>query len=75
MKFKEWIEVEGFKIDKIAEKIGISRQALSYLINGHHVPSLKVAVKIEKLTKGKVKCKDWIDELGDNQTKKDDSVE
>ena len=37
-----------------ADKIGISRSYLSDILNGNKVPSLPVAVRIERLTGGKV---------------------
>ena len=37
-----------------ADRIGISRSYLSDILNGHKIPSLPVAVRIEELTGGKV---------------------
>ena len=35
---------------EIAEKAGISQQMVSYIINGDRIPSIEVAVKLEKAT-------------------------
>ena len=60
MKIKEFVEKE-FKgnASEFARKAGISRQCVNYWINGLRKPSIKLAIKIEKITKGAVKVKDW----------------
>ena len=42
-----------------AEFFGISRSHFSMILNGSALPSRKLAAKIEALTKGRVKARDW----------------
>ena len=59
-KLRRWIEGSGMSQNQVAEKLKISKASLSRYVNGSRVVSVKVAVKIEKLTKGKIKCADLI---------------
>lgn len=50
----EFITQSGESRSAWADRIGISRSYLSDILNGHKVPSLPLAVKIERLTGGAV---------------------
>lgn len=43
-----------------AARIGVSASYLSSLLNGHRVPSLQVAARIEALTDGQVPAASWV---------------
>lgn len=46
---------------QLARQANISRSYLSELVNGAKVPSLKVAMAIERATRGKVKAASWLE--------------
>lgn len=59
-KLKEYISSRKTLNNTIAaEKLGISRNHFQCILSGRRNPSLAVAVRIEKLTKGKVKPSHW----------------
>ena len=58
-KLQTYINENGLKHSWFAGKIGISPTQLSYLLNNHRKPSLQLAVKIDRETKGKVSVYDW----------------
>lgn len=62
MKFADWIEEEGYRKQKVAEKLGISSTAIYSILSETYLPGLETAVAIERLTKGKVRCEDWLTE-------------
>lgn len=45
----------------VAEKLGISTATLTDILRKDHLPSLKVAFRIEFYTKGLVSVYDWFD--------------
>lgn len=45
-----------------AERLGITKSYLSDLVNGKRVPSLELAVRIERETSGRVTAASWITE-------------
>jgi transcriptional regulator with XRE-family HTH domain len=51
---EKFISQSGESRTAWADRIGISRSYLSDILNGHKIPSLAVAVRIEELTGGKV---------------------
>lgn len=57
---KKWRKDNGYKQDSLAKALGCHQSIISSYENNLATPSLKVAVKIEELTKGKIKCKHWI---------------
>ena len=60
MKLQEYLEKYGIKNNFFAEKVGTSPQTIDRLINAGYLPSLKLAIAIEKETKNKVNLyKDW----------------
>lgn len=50
------------KIDQktFASMINTTQATLSRVINGKFKPTLELAVAIEKVTNGKVRCEDWL---------------
>lgn len=63
MNLSEYLKSEGIKQYVFAEKLGVSQSCLTQLLSGDRKPSLSLAVDIENITKGKVKCKIWIQNL------------
>jgi transcriptional regulator with XRE-family HTH domain len=64
--FSRWIK-ESLKADgthwtseEVCEYIGISLSQLDHIRSGRSVPSLRVAVKIEELTGGRIPCGYWV---------------
>lgn len=54
-KIKKRIDIKVY-----AEKIGITAESLSQIINGHVVPQMRTAKKIEEATEGEVTAEDVI---------------
>ncbi len=59
MKFREWIETNGFQKKHIAKLLKIQKTYLSRILREGTV-NLRVALDIEKLTKGQVRCTDLL---------------
>jgi DNA-binding XRE family transcriptional regulator len=74
MKLADWIEQEGYRKQKIAEKLGISSTAIYSILSGTYLPGLETAVAIERLTKGKVRCEDWLIEKPKNEKQESSKV-
>lgn len=55
---REYIQSSGVKHCFFAQEIGIQPNTLSRILNGY-VPTLKMAIDIEKYTKGKISVYDW----------------
>jgi addiction module HigA family antidote len=45
----EIIDAHGMKMTEAADRLGVSRQALSRLVNGHYGLSAEMAIRFEKL--------------------------
>lgn len=61
MKLNEWLEQQAMPKWMFAARLEIHPSALSHILSGSRKPNLKIALKIEALTKGKVKVKQWAD--------------
>lgn len=63
MKLKDFLKKEGLTYAKFAEMLGdeIQGQSLKNIACGNRRPSLKLALKIEQVTKGKVAPKDLLE--------------
>ncbi len=61
-KFAEWIANNDKKQRAVAQRLKISTSSLHDLIRKNQIPSLKVAVEIEKYTKGAITVYDWLDQ-------------
>lgn len=55
---REYIESSGLKHCFFAQEIGVQPNTLSRILNGY-TPTLKIAIDIEKYTKGKISVYDW----------------
>lgn len=62
MILKEYLQQNGIRFTFFAKRVGVSQPALSAWMNGTVTPSIFYAHKIEQITKGEVKIKDWITE-------------
>lgn len=60
MQFKKWMKDNGFNQKDFASLTGVQQPTVSRWIHGHHRPSLKRIMEIEKITQGKVKVHDFI---------------
>ena len=59
MKLREFLDEWGIPVVRFAKKIKVSPATIHNAINGKNI-SLKVAMKIERATEGKVTCKDLV---------------
>lgn len=62
MDLKKYLDEHGLKHKHFAEKVGISPQSLSELVNKKKAPRQKTAQKIVKLTNGEVTFEDLFKE-------------
>lgn len=60
--FERWIDASGLTRAEVADRLGVSREALFALLGGRRVPSLQTAVAIERLTGGAVPPRLWVPE-------------
>lgn len=60
MNLKNWIIRERIKKGAFARRVGISHNHLSSILHGRCLPSLPVAIEIEKATLGEVTPRDFI---------------
>jgi len=58
-KFKTYLTDQKIKHHEFAELIGTTQATVTRYVNGDRRPSVSTALKIEKVTKGKVKVSDW----------------
>jgi transcriptional regulator with XRE-family HTH domain len=56
--------LENHKATVLAEKCGVSRQALYNYAKGKHLPNLRTAEAIEEATEGAVTLYDWTEASG-----------
>lgn len=68
MKLKEYLDATGIKQTFLAKKSGISKASINVYALGKKVPSIEVALKIEKATDGHVRLYDWLDESDVNES-------
>lgn len=64
MNLKEYLFRNDIMQKDFSTALGISYKTLWSIINGVRMPSLDIAVKIEEITHGVVKCKDLIPKKG-----------
>ena len=60
--FAKWVESNDKKQRGVAEKLGISTSTLHDILRNGRMPSLKLALDIEKYTKGAITVYDWVDQ-------------
>ena len=74
MILKEYLDVNGIKYERFAQKINISRVALSYIMNRKRDLRLSVAIRIVEATNGEVSYKELLPyPPRDKKEKKDSS--
>lgn len=59
MTLKEYLKKNGIMQNFFADKVGTTPSVIDRLIRLGYVPTLKLALAIEKETKGKVSVHDW----------------
>lgn len=67
MLLKAWMDERKYKQKDVAEKLGVTQQAVSLWTTRIGTPTLLVALNIQKMTKNKVK---FIDMLSDTDLAK-----
>lgn len=60
MQLYKYLELTDLTIKQFATILDIDRSYLNLIILGHRIPSKKLALRIEKATKGKIKAIDLI---------------
>jgi plasmid maintenance system antidote protein VapI len=60
MTLREFKDKRGLRTEDLADLLDLSIGHTSDLINGRRSCSLEVAVRIEELTRGRVRCRDLI---------------
>lgn len=59
-KFKQYLVNKGLRSKGAAKLLDVSADHILKLCRSERLPSLHLALKIQKMTKGKVKPGDWI---------------
>ena len=62
--FSDLIRSSGETRSAWAQRLGISKGYLSDLLNGKRIPSLDVAVAIQRATDGKIAADSWVPVVG-----------
>jgi predicted transcriptional regulator len=62
MNLREYFEETGTSVVNFAKKAGVSKLTIHNLLGGRDV-RMSIAVKIQRATKGKVKCEDLYEEI------------
>lgn len=58
-KLEHYLKAREIKHHEFAALIGTTQATVTRYVNGDRRPSVSTALKIEKVTKGKVKVSDW----------------
>lgn len=74
MKLRTYIERNNLTRKAFAEIAKCSPQAIGYYVTGERQPSLPVALRIVKATRGKVTLKDLLDAKSEQAEEKDRAV-
>ncbi len=59
-RLRDWRKARKMKQQELARAIGTIAQRVSQIERGHHAPTLKQAVRIQKTTDREILCEDWI---------------
>ncbi len=60
-KMKLYLKEKKMTQKEFSKRHSISESVLSRSVAGKTIPTLKVALQIERATRGKVKARDWVD--------------
>lgn len=60
MTLKSYLASKGITVTAFARTLNVSKGFVSDLANGKRLCSLEMAVRIERLTKGRVSCRDLV---------------
>ncbi len=74
-KLCEYLDFRGIKYHVFAKKIGTSTTTLHQILKKGRDPSLKLAIEIEKKTKGLITVYDWDLSTKDMENKEEQSNE
>lgn len=69
MKLKDYLYFEKISVTDFAKTVGISRIHMSGIANGYRGPGKMLIKRIQRLTKGKVSEKDFMEEEKNAQKK------
>lgn len=58
-KLKLYLSAAGISNNDFAEKAGINLRTFERYIQGHRMPNLEAAIRIERASGGKIKPEDW----------------
>jgi DNA-binding XRE family transcriptional regulator len=59
-KFPAWLDTCGITVVELADRLGVSPQAIYNIRNGHSRPGLDVAARIDTLSGGEVPSSTWL---------------
>jgi transcriptional regulator with XRE-family HTH domain len=59
MKLSDWLKSKRMTQTELAERLGVSKSAVSKLVTGDRSPSLRLIKLIHEMTNGRVGLKDW----------------
>lgn len=65
MKLKDWMTSKSIKGVDFAAQVRVSSATISLLCSGERMPSVELAQRIEKATRGQVKLGDWVKETAE----------
>ena len=66
----EWLFKNRISITEFAKQLGVSRDTLSHVVNGHRRANPNLALKIEEATKGEVELRELLFGEGSQRPKK-----
>lgn len=55
-RFRQWMEREGWSVRELAERLGVTRQAVWSWAAGSSSPSLQHLAELEKISNGEVRA-------------------
>ena len=58
---KTYLETTGISQAKFSRELSVSPAMICYMISGKKTPGLGLALKIQRLTRGKVRPEDWVE--------------
>lgn len=70
MKLSEYLKTTNLTQEKFAHLVGVTRPFITNILNGKKSPSVQLAGRIEKVTKGKVTLRDLLNPNAPSRLKK-----